>query len=152
MTEILWHGRGGQGAFTAARILGAAAVRSGGYALAFPSFGPERRGAPMRAFTKLDNSPISDRSEITAPSFTVYLDETLAPDNALSDDAALIPAPEDYAAAARNRLPTVNTILLARLAKRLGFSADSIVGAIEDVMPEKIRKRNADAVLEALNA
>ena len=52
MIEVLWHGRGGQGAFTAARLLGAAASLSEGrYALAFPSFGPERRGAPMRAFT-----------------------------------------------------------------------------------------------------
>lgn len=59
MTEILWHGRGGQGAFTAARLLGAAYVAEGDgfYALAFPSFGPERRGAPIRAFTKLSGSP-----------------------------------------------------------------------------------------------
>ena len=60
MTEIVWHGRGGQGAFTAARLLGAAYTLrgDGGYALAFPSFGPERRGAPIRAFTKLDVQPI----------------------------------------------------------------------------------------------
>lgn len=56
MYEFLWHGRGGQGAFTAARLLGAAysLKKDGNYALAFPSFGPERRGAPIRAFTKLD--------------------------------------------------------------------------------------------------
>ncbi|MBO4365516.1 MAG: 2-oxoacid:acceptor oxidoreductase family protein, partial [Eggerthellaceae bacterium] len=49
MIEILWHGRGGQGAFTAAKLLGAAfCMEQGNYALAFPSFGPERRGAPMR--------------------------------------------------------------------------------------------------------
>ena len=65
MTEILWLGRGGQGAFTAAKLLGAAyALKGDGYhALAFPSFGPERRGAPVRAFTKLDNKPVLDRSE-----------------------------------------------------------------------------------------
>ena len=63
MTEILWHGRGGQGAFTAARLLGAAFTLRDhhSYALAFPSFGPERRGAPIRAFTKLDIKPIGDR-------------------------------------------------------------------------------------------
>ncbi|MDR0812959.1 MAG: 2-oxoacid:acceptor oxidoreductase family protein [Oscillospiraceae bacterium] len=148
MTEILWHGRGGQGAFTAARILGAAAVRSGGYALAFPSFGPERRGAPMRAFTKLDESPISDRSEIALPSYTVYLDETLAPD-ALSG-STLVPNAADYEIAARHRLPTVNTVMLARLAQTLGFSREAIIGAIDDVMPEKIRKRNAQAVSEVM--
>ena len=56
MYEFLWHGRGGQGAFTAARLLGAAysLKEDGKFALAFPSFGPERRGAPIRAFTKLD--------------------------------------------------------------------------------------------------
>ena len=66
MTEILWHGRGGQGAFTAARLLGAAFTLQDdhSYALAFPSFGPERRGAPIRAFTKLDTKPIGNRSEV----------------------------------------------------------------------------------------
>lgn len=78
MVEVLWHGRGGQGAFTAARLLGAAAsLEEGTYALAFPSFGPERRGAPMRAFTKFSDGPIGDRSAITRADFVVYLDETL---------------------------------------------------------------------------
>lgn len=78
MIEILWHGRGGQGAFTAARLLGAAcSFVPGRYALAFPSFGPERRGAPMRAFTKLDRVPIGDRSAVEQADFVVYLDQTL---------------------------------------------------------------------------
>ncbi len=82
MIEILWHGRGGQGAFTAARLLGAASsLAKGRYALAFPSFGPERRGAPMRAFTKLSNEPIGDRSAITQADFVVYLDDTLVASN-----------------------------------------------------------------------
>lgn len=84
MIEILWHGRGGQGAFTAARLLGAAAAGTcERYALAFPSFGPERRGAPMRAFTKISSHPIGDRSEVGKADFAVYLDDTL-----LSDDWA----------------------------------------------------------------
>ena len=78
MIEVLWHGRGGQGAFTAARLLGAAAsMDEGAYALAFPSFGPERRGAPMRAFTKMSDAPIGDRSAITRADYVVYLDDTL---------------------------------------------------------------------------
>ena len=78
MIEILWHGRGGQGAFTAARLLGAAcSMAEGRHALAFPSFGPERRGAPMRAFTKLDDRAIGDRSAIVRADYVVYLDETL---------------------------------------------------------------------------
>ncbi len=78
MIEVLWHGRGGQGAFTAARLLGAAAsLAAGSFALAFPSFGPERRGAPMRAFTKVDASPIGNRSAIAHADYVVYLDDTL---------------------------------------------------------------------------
>lgn len=76
--EILWHGRGGQGAFTAARLLGAAcSFADGRYALAFPSFGPERRGAPMRAFTKLDRKPVGDRSAVFQADIVIYLDNTL---------------------------------------------------------------------------
>lgn len=76
--EILWHGRGGQGAFTAARLLGAAcSFADGRYALAFPSFGPERHGAPMRAFTKLDRKPVGDRSAVSQADIVIYLDNTL---------------------------------------------------------------------------
>lgn len=76
--EILWHGRSGQGAFTAARLLGAAcSFADGRYALAFPSFGPERRGAPMRAFTKLDRKPVGDRSAVSQADIVIYLDNTL---------------------------------------------------------------------------
>ena len=78
MREVIWHGRGGQGAFTAARLLGAAAsLAEGRFVLAFPSFGPERRGAPIRAFTKMDDAPIGDRSASAQADFVVYLDDTL---------------------------------------------------------------------------
>lgn len=84
MYEFLWHGRGGQGAFTAARLLGAAysLKKNGNYALAFPSFGPERRGAPIRAFTKLDTKKVGNRAEIEKADFAVYLDDTLFNDDA----------------------------------------------------------------------
>ncbi len=79
MIEILWLGRGGQGAFTAAKLLGAAYASTDQerYSLAFPSFGPERRGAPVRAFTKLDDAPILDRSETSSADYIVILDDTL---------------------------------------------------------------------------
>ena len=66
MKEILWHGRGGRGAFTAAKLLGAACARRSIHhnAIAFPSFGPERRGAPIRAFTKLNCQPIGKHREV----------------------------------------------------------------------------------------
>lgn len=78
MTEIRWHGRGGLGAFTAARLLGCAvSLYEGKYALAFPSFGPERRGAPVFAFTRIDDKPITDRSEVVECDCAIVLDETL---------------------------------------------------------------------------
>ena len=79
MTEIIWYGRGGQGAFTAAKLFGAAYALKGDnfYSLAFPSFGPERRGAPVRVFTKLDIKPIADRSETEKADYIVILDDTL---------------------------------------------------------------------------
>jgi pyruvate ferredoxin oxidoreductase gamma subunit len=86
MIEIRWHGRGGQGAFTASRLLGAAAsLYEGKYGLAFPSFGPERRGAPVQAFTKIDSKKIDDRSEISTPDYIIILDETLASDEIVKD-------------------------------------------------------------------
>ena len=79
MKEIIWLGRGGQGAFTAAKLLGAAYTVDSDdkYALAFPSFGPERRGAPVRAFTKLDTKPVADRSQTEKADYIVILDDTL---------------------------------------------------------------------------
>jgi len=131
MIQVLWHGRGGQGAFTAARLLGAAWVIKGGFALAFPSFGPERRGAPMRAFTKLDNIPVTDRSEIKQPDFTIDL---------------INPPPEVTQLAEELRLPTINTIMLARLSKELGINTLYLHQAIEQVMPEKLWEKNKNAI------
>lgn len=76
--ETVWLGRGGQGAFTAARLLGLAAVRfAGKQALAFPSFGPERRGAPVFAYTRIADRPIRDRSAVRQADVAVVMDETL---------------------------------------------------------------------------
>lgn len=78
MIEVRWHGRGGQGSFTIARLLGmAASVYGGQYAQAFPSFGPERRGAPVLGFTRISDDKITDRSEVDACDYVVVLDETL---------------------------------------------------------------------------
>ncbi len=86
MKEIIWHGRGGQGAFTAARILGEAySLSENTFVLAFPSFGPERRGAPIRAFTKLDEKPIGNRSEITKADYSIFLDDTLFSEQAFDE-------------------------------------------------------------------
>ncbi|MEM1744444.1 MAG: 2-oxoacid:acceptor oxidoreductase family protein [Candidatus Nezhaarchaeales archaeon] len=75
--EIRWHGRGGQGAVTAAEILASAAALEGKWVQAFPSFGAERRGAPVQAYTRIDEKPILDRSFIYEPDIVVVLDEGL---------------------------------------------------------------------------
>ena len=78
LVEIRWHGRGGQGAVTSAELLAKAAISEGKYAQAFPSFGPERRGAPVLAFDRINNKePIRVRAEITEPDAVVILDSGL---------------------------------------------------------------------------
>jgi len=78
LIEIRWHGRGGQGAVTSAEMLAQAAISEGKYAQAFPSFGPERRGAPVQAFNRVDTSaPVRLRVDITQPDHVVVLDPGL---------------------------------------------------------------------------
>ncbi|MGD9118465.1 MAG: 2-oxoacid:acceptor oxidoreductase family protein [Dehalococcoidia bacterium] len=76
--EIRWHGRGGQGAVTSAELVAQAAISEGKFAQAFPSFGPERRGAPVLAFVRIDSQePVRIRAEITEPDVVVVLDPGL---------------------------------------------------------------------------
>jgi len=77
MKEIRFHGRGGQGAVTSAELAAQAAISVGLYAQAFPSFGPERRGAPVQAFLRISEDPIRLRSKIYRPDFVVILDSSL---------------------------------------------------------------------------
>jgi pyruvate ferredoxin oxidoreductase gamma subunit len=78
LIEIRWHGRGGQGAVTSAELLAQAAISEGKYAQAFPSFGPERRGAPVLAFVRISSQkPIRIRAEIAQPDVVVVLDPGL---------------------------------------------------------------------------
>src|SRR5659263_735433 len=77
MTEIRWHGRGGQGAVASAELLALAAIEEGKAAQAFPSFGPERRGAPVMAFTRVADDFIWLRTGITEPDVVVVLDPTV---------------------------------------------------------------------------
>jgi 2-oxoacid:acceptor oxidoreductase gamma subunit (pyruvate/2-ketoisovalerate family) len=74
MIEIVFHGRGGQGAVTASQIVATAAFREGKYAQAFPSFGPERRGAPVTAYARIDDQTIVDRSLIVMADYVIVLD------------------------------------------------------------------------------
>ena len=75
--EIRWHGRGGQGAVTSCELLALAAISEGKYGQAFPSFGPERRGAPVQAFNRVSTEPIRVRCAIDQPDVVVVLDPGL---------------------------------------------------------------------------
>ena len=77
LLEIRWHGRGGQGAKTAALLFGDAAVETGKYIQAFPEYGPERMGAPVFAFNRIADKPIHQHCGIKSPRIVVVLDPTL---------------------------------------------------------------------------
>lgn len=75
--EIIIHGRGGQGAKTTAEILVQAAIRQGKYVQAFPEFGPERSGAPMRSYVRISDDPIRTHEPVTDPDCVLVLDESI---------------------------------------------------------------------------
>ena len=77
IVEIRWHGRGGQGAKTAAQFLAEAALDMGKHIQAFPEYGPERAGAPIRAYTRISEREITIHSPVTRPDAVVVIDPTL---------------------------------------------------------------------------
>ena len=165
MTEIRWHGRGGLGAFTAARLLGnAVSIYENKYALAFPSFGPERRGAPVFAFTRIDTAPITDRSEVVECDCAIVLDDTLFGDPVkaglkpgatviinTTKDKSQFPVEGcnvvtvDATGLALEILgrPITNVPLLGALIAATGMvKLESVEGAIDDQLAPKIREKN----------
>jgi len=173
MIEVRWHGRGGQGAFTAARLLGvAAALFEGRHALAFPSFGPERRGAPVLGFTRIDDRKITDRSAVTECDYVVVLDETLMHPKiaaGLKPGGKVIvntTTPEpfrgwtgggellalDANALARRVLgrPITNTAMLGALVAGGGLvRLESAVRGIEEEMAPRLAGKNIEALRQA---
>jgi len=77
LQEIRWHGRGGQGVVTASQLLARSAMREGKYVQAFPEFGPERMGAPIKAYTRISDKQINIHSSVSYPDIVVVLDPTL---------------------------------------------------------------------------
>ncbi|RLE84488.1 MAG: pyruvate synthase subunit porC [Thermoprotei archaeon] len=80
MIEVRWHGRGGQGVVTSSELLALAAVKEGRYVYHAPEFGPERRGAPVRAYTRISDEPIDQHFGIYEPDAVVVIDPTLQSD------------------------------------------------------------------------
>jgi pyruvate ferredoxin oxidoreductase gamma subunit len=94
MLEIRFHGRGGQGAVTSVELLALAAINEGKFAQGFPSFGPERRGAPVMAFLRIDDKHIGLRCKIVSPDVVLILDPSLIriqkPTGDLKSDGAIV--------------------------------------------------------------
>jgi pyruvate ferredoxin oxidoreductase gamma subunit len=143
MIEVRFHGRGGQGAVTSAEIIAQAAIAQNRYAQAFPSFGPERRGAPVLAFLRVSDKPIRLRSKVYKPDAVIILDATLLgtvnPTEGLKDGFVIINTPRpaddlmmlfpghniafvDASKIAKEELgvPITNTTMLGALVKATG--------------------------------
>ena len=137
MIEVRWHARAGQGAKTAAHLLALASLRAGKSAQAFPEYGPERRGAPVRAYTRIDDQPIRRHDSVTRPDAVVVLDTSLlgeqtvvegverdtvvladVPDQQRLDGPRLVPVPAaELAAKAGTKY--VNLVMVGALAAAL---------------------------------
>jgi len=104
LTEIRWHGRGGQGAKTASQLLAEAASAAGMYVQGFPEYGPERMGAPIQAFNRYSDQPIALHCHVTEPDVVAVLDPSLlgpAVIKGLSDTGALLVNTSDSPATVR---------------------------------------------------
>jgi 2-oxoacid:acceptor oxidoreductase gamma subunit (pyruvate/2-ketoisovalerate family) len=160
MRELRIHGRGGQGAVIASKLLADALFREGHQVQSFPAFGVERRGAPVTAFLRVSDSPIRLRCEITEPDDLIVLDPTLIDAVDITSGmkpggTILINSKKDASAIAiRHGLgsptqPIVNTALMGAFAAEFGMvTLDSVCGAIEDAVPLKIEE-NLEAAKEA---
>jgi pyruvate ferredoxin oxidoreductase gamma subunit len=106
--EIRWHGRGGQGAKTAALLLGEAAIQEGKFIQAFPEYGPERMGAPVQAFNRISDAPMYLHCGVTNPQVVVVLDpglmEAVDVTAGLGEDGVLLINTAETPAQIRSRL------------------------------------------------
>jgi pyruvate ferredoxin oxidoreductase gamma subunit len=140
MIEIRFHGRGGQGAVTSAELLALAAIDEGRYAQAFPSFGPERRGAPVIAYCRIDDQPIKVRANIYEPDLVLVLDgsilrivdvaEGLKPDGILIANTHLTPEALRSQLNIKQRVATVNAKKIAMETLGLPITNTTMLGSL----------------------
>lgn len=165
MIEIRFHGRGGQGAVTAAEILAKAAFEDGKYSQAFPFFGVERRGAPVMAFARIDDEPIKIRYQIQNPDYVVVLDDGLLDvvdvfSGIKENSKVIINTHKEHGTTEQEvygidatgialdnlGVPIVNTVMLGSFSKKSGeVSLDSVLKVIEETFPGKIGEKNSKA-------
>ncbi|MCX5861492.1 MAG: 2-oxoacid:acceptor oxidoreductase family protein [Desulfomonile sp.] len=140
MIEMRFHGRGGQGAVTSAELVAQAAIDTGKYATAFPSFGPERRGAPVVAFARVDDKPVRIRSKVYNPDVVIVLDPSLVeisnPVEGLHEKGILIinstqdPATIRKRLSYNGRLAVVDASLIAKEVIGLPITNTTMIGAL----------------------
>jgi len=179
MIEIRFHGRGGQGTVVASKALAEAVALEGKYVQTFPEYGVERRGAPVTAYTRIDDKPIYIRSKIYQPDHIVILDPTLilaidVTEGFKKGGIMLINSdkkPEEYAQFKEYKVatvdatsiaikyglgskaaPIVNTAILGAFAKVTGFvTLKSVLKAVYELSPVK-KEENQKAAEEAFNS
>ncbi len=173
LVELRFHGRGGQGAVTAANILAAAAVLEGKYAQAFPYFGAERRGAPVEAYARVSDRPIERHSQVREPDIVVVLDPTifelvdvtrgLKPGGVIVVNSENPPVKDGWNVWCVNATkiamdlglivsgwPVVNTSMLGALARATGLvSVESVDKSIRSYFHGKLGELNAKAARRA---
>ena len=147
MKEIRWHARAGQGAKTASQLFATAMLRSGKFVQAFPEYGPERRGAPLRAFTRFDDSPIRRHDSITDPDVVVVLEPSLLEEvdvfEGLRPDGLVLVNADDA------RDPRITCVPASRLSAERGSKfanlvmAGSLAAALGEP-PEPVREAAAE--------
>ncbi|OGW01077.1 MAG: hypothetical protein A3I04_07905 [Nitrospinae bacterium RIFCSPLOWO2_02_FULL_39_110] len=168
MFRVRFHGRGGQGAKIASRLLGTAAFLEGYYAQDFPLYGAERRGAPIAAFTRISKEPILERGVIAEPDILIVMDETLLHDpmamplTGLKEDGVIFLNTTHSPAEAKNRykikaqiitlditkigIDTLGKPILSTLA---GGTASKIAGLREDSLKRAIEKELSEIITDS---
>jgi pyruvate ferredoxin oxidoreductase gamma subunit len=145
--EIRWHARAGQGAKTASQLYAVAQLKAGRSVQAFPEYGPERRGAPMRAYTRIDDRPIRRHDAITDPDAVVVLEPTLLKDvdvtEGLKPGGLMLVNSEDGVPADRLAAELgskfVNLVMVGALAGSLGEpTLEQLVEGATEVLGKKV--------------
>ncbi len=129
LIEIRWHARAGQGAVTAAKLVADTALLQGAYIQAMPEYGPERTGAPLKAYTRVSDAPIEVHNTIVNPDIVVVLDDTLLDSvdvvEGIKDGGSVILNTEMSAADARARLGVAPGVKVA-VVDASGIAIDTI--------------------------
>lgn len=175
LKEIRIHGRGGQGSVTAAEVLAKAAFRDGIISQAFPAFGSERMGAPVRAFCRLSDKPIRTRAVIEEPDYLIVQDPTLfgqvdifgglkaggmAVVNTEKPQEIEVPKGAKLKAVAGTKIamdvigrPIPNMVMVGAFAGTTGLvSLESLQAAVKERFGGKVGELNAEAVEKAYHA